>query len=271
MTTKLDYSILDDPDALQFVFYPRHGWTSPPAGASDHMVPVEANISVFVRFYLTQSDRPSILFFHGNGEIACDYDWIAPLYHRVGVNLFVADYRGYGKSGGRPTFSSMVADAYRVFEYCKEFLSSHGYDRQLFLMGRSLGSVSALELASAYAPEVKGLILESGFVSFVRLLERLGGTIHIPNLKYLEEARTSIIRSIETPVLIIHGEEDELIPHSEAVRCYETLGSRDKTLLTIAGAGHNDILLVGVEQYFDAISAFIRRLIVSTEHEVDII
>jgi len=254
---KLDYSLLDAPAILQFAFCPRGDWTSPPPKATDHLVPVGEGISIFCRFYPVNQSAPSILYFHGNGEVVSDHDWIAPQYNRIGVNLFVADYRGYGKSGGRATFSNTAADAHVVFQHFLDTLNSSGYTGPAFVMGRSLGSLSAVELASTHAEKMRGLILESGFAVLGRLMGYLGLTLSIPGLDDFERASLERISGLTMPVLLIHGEYDMLIPHREAVTFYGTVGSKDKRLLTVPGANHNDIMLVGMEQYFEAIREFV--------------
>ena len=146
LSNQPDYSVLDRPEILQVVFYPRQEWNPPPAGVLDYLVDVEPGTQVSCRYYPATPGGPCILYFHGNGEVACDHDSIAPLYNRLGISLFVADYRGYGRSDGTPTFTTMSADAHPIFEFFLETVRSSS-DR-LFVMGRSLGSHSALELAS---------------------------------------------------------------------------------------------------------------------------
>ncbi len=257
MANRLDYSLLDDPRLLQFVFFPRPDWAPPPAGAGDHYVPVEQDVSVFCRFYPVSQTARTILYFHGNGEVVCDHDWLAPLYNEIGVNLFVADYRGYGPSGGQPTFSNTAADAHRIFRYFETMLQSGDYSGPVYVMGRSLGSQSAMELAANYPARIKGLILESGFLQNGRLLGYLGLPIELPYLAEFERASIEHIGRITMPVLIIHGERDALIPHIEAETIFDYIGSRDKKLVTIEGAGHNDIMLIGMERYFESIREFI--------------
>jgi len=257
MNQKIDYSLLDQPHILGFVFYPREDYTSPPRNAVDYSVPVEKDVAIVCRFYPSNKAAPSLLYFHGNGEVVFDYDEIAILYNRIGINLFVADYRGYGQSGGRPSFASTIADAHVVFEYFRDTLKASGYTGPLFVMGRSLGSLSAVELAVSYPEELKGLIIESGFASAGKLLMYLGTLVSFPRLEEFEKANLDKIRSITMPMLIIHGEWDELIPFEQAEVFYQNTGSRDKRLLPIPQAGHNDIMLVGMEQYFQAIKEFV--------------
>jgi len=260
MVREVDYSVLDLPQFQQLIFYTRAYWTEPPSGTADHMVSVEGGISVSCRFYPVARSSPSILFFHGNGEVACEYDDIAPLYHQQGINLFVADYRGYGRSGGRPTFANMVADAHPVFDYVRRTLKRGEYDHSLFVMGRSLGSHSAIELATSHADQMQGLILESGFAHVPRLLRHHGLSVAAPNLDEFEEAVQERVKSITLPVLVIHGEWDTLVPPENATNFYQNAGSADKTLLTIPRAGHNDIMYVELDQYFSAIGTFVSRL-----------
>jgi pimeloyl-ACP methyl ester carboxylesterase len=252
-----DYSILDRPAILQFIFYPRQEWTPPPAGAIDYMVDVEPGLSVSCRFYPVWGGSPCILYFHGNGEVACDHDWIAPLYNRLGIDLFVADYRGYGRSGGTPSFSSLAADAHPILRFFLETTRSSSSSGPLFIMGRSLGSHPAVELASCYPEHFSGLIVESGAPNPARLAHRFG--LSSERMDELAEAVSTWIRSIELPALILHGERDSLIPVDEGMRLYEELGSKDKRLLIIPGADHNDMMLVGTDQYFSAIRDFVFR------------
>lgn len=257
MSHQPDYSVLDRPEILRVVFYPRRDWTPPPAGARDYLVRVEPGVSVSCRFYPASAGGPCILYFHGNGEVTCDHDWIAPLYNRQGIGLFVADYRGYGRSDGTPTLSSMAADAHPIFSFFLETARSSGSSNPLFVMGRSLGSHSAVELASRYPQHVSGLIVESGSANVARLARRFG--LSSERLDELVMVLSARLRSIELPALIIHGERDSLIPVSEGIALHREIGSEEKRLVIIPGADHNDIMLVGTEQYFLAVRDFVSR------------
>ena len=123
---------------------------------------MEADVSIHCRF-TEKPEFPSILYFHGNGEIVSDYDGFAHLFNAAGANLVVADYRGYGDSTGTPAFATMIEDAHRICAAVKKNWPAAS-SALTYIMGRSLGSVSALELAAADNGECKGLIIESGFV-----------------------------------------------------------------------------------------------------------
>ncbi|MCH8283405.1 MAG: alpha/beta hydrolase, partial [Chloroflexi bacterium] len=114
MNEPIDYSLFDRPEISTIMFYPQRVWSQAPPGSTDHMVPVGQDVAISTRFYVHDKQAPSILFFHGNGEIACQYDDIAPRYAAAGANLFAADFRGYGQSGGQPSFSTLIYDARAV-------------------------------------------------------------------------------------------------------------------------------------------------------------
>lgn len=251
----INYSLIDQPDVLSYFFYPRKDYTPCPENAFDLAIPVEQNISVSCRFYLSDGKLPWVLYFHGNGEIASDYDDIAPLYHEAGLNLVVADYRGYGASQGYPTFTNMVKDAHRLFSAVREALAEKSLSNDMYVMGRSLGSIPALELAFSYPDILKGVIIESGFTSFVHMIRNLGliqGDTETFNNKCIE-----MVTKITIPALIIHGEYDQLVSLKQGVFLYRNLGSSEKSMLIIPGADHNDILYYGQAKYFKIIREFV--------------
>ena len=77
MSFYTEYSKLDIPDILQFVFYPRRDTSKGPSNSTDYFVPVGNDVSIGCRFYVHNHSSPSVLFFHGNGEVVSDYDTIA--------------------------------------------------------------------------------------------------------------------------------------------------------------------------------------------------
>jgi hypothetical protein len=203
------------------------------------------------------TDHPTILYFHGNGEVVADHDYLAPLYNERGINLFVADYRGYGASTGSPKFSSMVEDAHPIFDAFLGVLSDGGFSGRVFVMGRSLGSVSAIELASNYPDQISGLIIESGFASTVRLMTRLGFPRERLGIKDPGFPNLTKIRTIIMPTLIIHGERDSLIPFEEGRDLYNNAGAQSKRILVIPDGDHNTLLMEGMAEYFKAIEELV--------------
>jgi len=198
-------------------------------------------------------ESPNILFFYGNGETAVDYDGIAPIYNQFGINFFVADYRGYGRSDGSPAFSTMLSDAHKVLEALRRGLAADQYTGQVFVMGRSMGRHPAFELAANPTDGIRGLILESGRPSLGQFVHGLEAA----DAQSLEAAYREKVCSIDIPVLVIHGERDTLAPLQQAISMFQSFGSPDKRMLTIPGAGHNDLLHLGLNEYFAAIRDFV--------------
>ena len=248
----VDYSALDDIGISMNAFYPRKNWSATPSGANDHAVKVDDEISLSCRFFSVGQEAPTILFFYGNGETATDYNGIAPVYNQSGLNFFVADYRGYGRSGGWPSFTTMLADSVKVLHYVESMLKAEGYSGSIFVMGRSMGRHSAFELAANHSSRLGGVIIESGRP----ILGNFVYTLPPQDAKALEAAYLEKVSSISIPSLVIHGEEDELAPVQQAVLMHESFASEEKRLLTIPGAGHNDLLYRGLNEYFAAIREF---------------
>lgn len=255
----IDYSLLDQPFLRQFIFYPRKDFTPCPGNAFDLSVRVTDGVTISCRFYAGRHEWPWILFFHGNGEVVSDYDEISFLYHQREMNLVVADYRGYGASTGTPTLTDLVQDAHGIFKQVREELSRRNLRKDLWVMGRSLGSLSALELAFYFQKEMKGLMIESGFPSVVRIMSHLGIPAIGLGLEKIDQECLERIKEICLPALIIHGERDELVPLENAREIYRHLGSKEKELLVIPSATHNDIMLAGFKDYFNAIKQFVER------------
>jgi pimeloyl-ACP methyl ester carboxylesterase len=255
-----DYGLLDRRGLTLGLFYPRRDESAPPPGATDHRVDVDDEVKVAFRFYPLDRSRPALLLFHGNGEVAGDYDGIVPAYHAIGVNLAVADYRGYGASDGTPSFASLIADAHPVLSSFHALLDADGFSAARFVMGRSLGSLPAAELAATAHERLAGLVIESGAPDLKRLPRRVGISDPDAELAALIEGHGARLASIGMPVLQIHGEWDEIIPLRYALAFHEQLNTGEKELLTIHGAGHNDIWWVGGEQYFEAVARFIARV-----------
>lgn len=254
-----DYARLDQPILLELLFYPRPDHEPPPPGAFDFTVKVDVGVSIVCRFYPVQDDWPWLIYFHGNGEVACDYDYIAPFYHNRHINLVVADYRGYGSSGGWPEFSHLINDAHILFKALKEEIKRRSSSSPIFIMGRSLGSTSALELGYGYQKEICGMIIESGFASVTRLIKTLGLPAPGIDLETLEKQCLDTIADIRCPCLVIHGEYDSLVPLREGQIVLDTLPGPDKTFVLIPGAGHNDVIFARPELYFSAIEDFVNR------------
>lgn len=255
-TSKIDYAAFDRPEISRYLFYPRPEYASSSEGGDYEsvLIPVERDVVVGARFHVSGSDAPSILFFHGNGEIVADYDDIAVLYREMGINFLPVDYRGYGRSTGRPTVSAMIKDCHAIYDYVKGRFSDQGHKGSLIVMGRSLGCVSALEIAFHYGDGIDGLIIESGFAEAEPLLELMGLSLEYLGITEDDGFRNSDkIRRFGKPTLIIHAQHDHLIPFEQGRMLFEASPAGTKRLLTVAGAGHNDLFYRGMDDYLKAV------------------
>jgi hypothetical protein len=257
---EVDLSFLDRPEISAIAFYPRKSSAriSRP-NAKNHLIEVEKGVKIGCRFYTKGPEHSSLLYFHGNGEIVDDYGDRASSYSEIGINLFVADYRGYGFSDGTPTMTSLVKDAHPIFKEFRKIVEENGFKNSLFLMGRSLGSIPAIEIAYHYQNIIQGLVIESGPANnlrqYIRSLVPSSHPIWRDNWHFLNKVR---LRSIFKPTLIIHGEFDTGIPLKESRELYKNSAAKDKRLVIIPNAGHNDLMIVGKERYYRAIEEFVK-------------
>jgi len=254
-----EYRILDHPSLLNFIFYPRpDDYILPDSATMQNLdLSVDKDVTISCTFYFSNKNATNVLFFHGNGELAGEYLDMGSIFNRAGINLFVADYRGYGRSGGRPTLSNMVKDAFPIFTGFKQVLAEKGFSGGRFIMGRSLGSASAIELAAAHPDEFKGMIIESGFCDITDLISRLGISLAQLGSNLMVSPGFERVKKISLPSLIIHGEDDSIVPLEEGRKIYNNIGSASKKMVVIEGADHNTIFAEGMEQYLRELKLFI--------------
>lgn len=258
----MTYEKLDQPEALAFIFHPQQQEKSPlPPNATDISIEVDENVTLGCRFYGSALDAPTILFFHGNGEIVSDYDEIASRYTAHGMNFFLTTYRGYGWSTGSPTVTNMYADAALLLDKAIAWLGEHNYTAPLFVMGRSLGSAPAIELTKDNEDRVKGLIIESGFADTLPLARNIGIDVEAAGLTEEDcfENRKKI-GAVTRPTIILHGAKDSLIPADQAENLQSFCGARSKQFQIIPGAEHNTMIATGGDLYFQTIKGFIDTL-----------
>ena len=241
------------PNSTATCFFPRPDRLAPPEGSEEIYVEVEPGIKVHVRRYPLSKARFSLLYFHGNGEIASDYDEISKAFAYLGCEFVACDYRGYGRSGGQPTLRTVLQDAHKIYQSLKESGKVQG---KLCVMGRSLGSAPAIELCSHY-PEIDCCVVESGYADPIPLVERRA--IRIDSITPEENAlfnNSEKIKKVTCPLLIMHGQEDTLIYPNEAELNFQQAGSKSKDLQILAGVGHNDILMAPNNGYFNCLRQF---------------
>jgi len=267
MSHQADLTFLDRPEILETVFplvyspFYMAGYPRPlPSGIPVYPIEVEPGININCGLWVKAKELPTVLYFHGNGETVDDYTQVAPLFHQRGINLFVVDYRGYGSSDGKPTISNMVSDAHTLFKGALEIIKNDGFTYvSPFIMGRSLGSIPAVEIACHYQDKICGIIIESGTANNFRSLWNSSGLSGRENILgeegwFLNKVK---VRQVNRPTLIIHGEYDDIIPVTEGQELYLNSGAQEREFLIIPGAGHNDIMMADHNLYFSAIERFV--------------
>ena len=260
----MDLSSLDRPEILETIFPIAYSTfyslivnrISKP-DVPGYPIEVGAGVKIHCGFWVSGKESPSFLYFHGNGETVADYAWIAPFFNERGINLFVADYRGYGSSDGKPTISNLIGDAGTIFRGFKDIIEKDGFNKDLFIMGRSLGSIPAIEIAFNYQDEICGLVIESGAANnFRRLWSYLGISEDATGEASLFLNKVKI-RQVRKPTLIMHGEYDQIISVSEGEELYQNSGASDKNILIVPDVGHNDIMMKQ-DLYFNTIEEFVK-------------
>ncbi len=189
--------------------------------------------------------RPSpaghILFCHGNAGNIGDRLIDAQLLVDAGFNLLLFDYRGYGRSTGRPDEEGTYHDAFAAKD---ALLSQPECDsRGAVYLGESLGGAIALELALRSPP--RGLILQSTFTS-VRAMSHLH--YHVIPSALVPDAYPSIRRigELRSPLLVLHGDRDEVVPDSQGRELFEA-APEPKRMHVFRGLGHSDLVAAGSE------------------------
>jgi len=255
---------LDAPQFTNIIFYPRKH-TEPqnldPSSTRVLKFPIEKKIMIGGFYFHNAPELPTILLFHGNGELALEYQYFTPLFFKCGVNLAVVDFRGYGFSTGTPSFSALFSDAFPIYTQFIDWLKTQNQSDSVFLLGRSLGSTCAAEIGSRNPPELRGVIFESGIGSAFKIMSDLF-RIKVPT-SFLEDLKDfsndSKAAQFQKPVLIIHGTQDWIVPPEHAQILFDALPEDlDKKLVLISGAGHNNIFQFQ-QEYFSPLKAFIEK------------
>ena len=198
---------------------------------------------------------PTLIWFHGNGgNISHRVENIALLHQKVAANVFIFDYRGYGRSEGTPSEEGTYRDAEGALRY---LLSRKDVDGdRLVHFGRSLGASVALEESLRRPPA--GLILESPFTSIGAMAKAL---YVVPIGRYMKTKYDNLskIKKIRLPLLVLHGDRDGIVPFPMGKALFDAAND-PKGFYVIQGAGHNDTYAAGGEAYFQRLDAFIRKL-----------
>lgn len=200
-----------------------------------------------------------VLFFHGNaGNISHRLDSIT-IFNRLGLDVLIVDYRGYGESTGKPSEEGLYTDGRAAWDY---LTIQRGIDPQrIVIFGRSLGAVVGASIAADQSPA--GLIIESGFTSGVDMARRLYWFLPARLIIRLEFPLIEFVREVRGPVLVIHSRDDEIIPFDMGETLFKTIQSQDKTFLEIWG-GHNTGFYLSEDVYIPALEVFTSKVLKGT-------
>lgn len=206
-------------------------------------IPVTEQTFITALYLPNPQAKWTILYSHGNAE---DLGDIRPVLNQLrdwGFNVMAYDYRGYGQSTGVAGETNAYADARAVYDYLTQTLKIP--PSQIILYGRSLGGGVATHLATEV--EAAALVLESTFTSAFRVV------LPVPIFPFDKFNNLSKLNQISIPILIIHGEADEVIPFAHGQALYEAAHS-PKFHLWIPGASHNNIAMIAGEKLQQALT-----------------
>ena len=202
-----------------------------------------------VAWYVPAKDgHPLILYFHGNGGALADRVARFRALTACGYGLLAVSYRGYGGSTGSPAQKGLMEDAETAYREAR----ARGYDGgRIVLMGESLGTGVATALAAAH--EAAALVLDSPYSSAVEV-----AAAHYPifPVKWLmfDRFRSDLaIGGVHIPILVLHGDEDDVIPISLGRRLFE-LANEPKTFILVSGGKH---LVLGLAEVFPRVREWI--------------
>ena len=213
----------------------------------------EDNIKLHGWFVSNKNAKGTVLFFHGNaGNISHRLDSIV-IFHRLGLNVFIIDYRGYGQSEGKITEKGTYRDAEAAWNYLNHTQGISG--KQIIIFGRSLGASIAGWLANKHTPAA--LIIESGFTSVAAMGQRFYPFLPVRWLTRFKYDTKQYVKNVSCPVLVAHSIDDEIIPYEEGREIFQAAPG-PKQFLEMQG-GHNDGFVVSGAVYVEGIKSFINE------------
>ena len=204
-------------------------------------------------FVPADNAKYTMIFCHGNaGNISHRTDKIR-IFHNMGINIFIFDYRGYGASEGKPTEKGLFIDIQAAFDHVTEAFKIP--KEKIIVFGESLGGAVAIDLA--HTKDIKALITEDTFTS----VKDMAKTVYpfIPSFIYSNKFNSlAKIKDIKCAKLIIHSIDDEIVPYHMGQKLFAEAAD-PKELLMLRG-GHNTSFMDSEEKYTKGIKNFIDRL-----------
>ena len=239
-----------------FVYYPMKEIFADPSRIGLKYEDVRAiagdGVKVHGWFVPKPGARITFLVFHGNaGNISHRLGWIQML-RDLKAHILIIDYRGYGKSEGKPFEKGLYRDALAAHRWLSRERS--GDKSRLILVGESLGGAVAVELAGRIP--VDGLILQSTFTSAWDMAKTIMPVGLLQPFTGVRFDSASIIQAVRCPKLFIHGNQDDIVPFRLGRKLFE-LAPPPKEFYEVPGAGHNDLLVVAGNEYLRRMRVFL--------------
>ena len=239
----------------RFVYFPIRTLSTDPSSIGlrfeDVYFETEDGVTLHGWFIPHDGARGVILFCHGNaGNISHRLDSIM-IFHRLGLDVFIFDYRGYGESKGKPTEHGTYQDAEAAWQYLIEERQIN--TSEIIVFGRSIGGALAAWLAQNHRPG--GLILESTFTS---LRDAAATIYHFPQIRRFvrfEYNTAEHLAGVDCPVLVVHSRDDEIMSFHHGQLLFE-LAAEPKTFLEISGT-HNEGFITSGRDYEEGLDAFL--------------
>lgn len=239
----------------KYVYFPTSAIVAIPSDAGllfeDIMLKTSDGISISGWYVPAENQRGTILFFHGNGGNISHRIEFIEMFYKLNLSTFIIDYRGYGKSEGKPTEEGTYLDAEAAWDYLVEEKKIN--PSGVILYGRSLGGPIGARLAEKHKPAA--LILDSTFTS----IKDIGAGLYpfLPVRKFFKFEYNTIeyLKGVDCPVLIIHSRSDSYIPFSHARELSEAVDNKKELVETLGD--HNTNFIVSRKDYKNSIDFFI--------------
>jgi fermentation-respiration switch protein FrsA (DUF1100 family) len=238
----------------RFIYFPARDYAATPEQFGLRAEPLEIPSAASVTlkgWWIRGAGETALLYFHGNaGNVSHRLERAKLLVNALGCDVVLVDYRGYGKSDGRPGEAGLYTDGAAIYQSVRErgFLPD-----RIVLFGESLGCAVAFETALAHS--CRAVILEAPFLSIPAMAKAI-----YPFLPgFLVRTRFdngSKVARLSTPKLVALAERDDVVPPRQTLRLYE-LAAPPKELYVIRGATHNDTYLAGGRDYLEAWKKFL--------------
>ncbi len=254
----------------KFIFFPTRAIETTPDNFQlkyqDVVLPISTKTGAVESvhgWWIPTSDTPLnkgvVLYLHGNGlNVGANVEH-ANRFHRLGLSVFLIDYRGYGKSQGEfPTESQVYKDAEFAWDY---LVKQRGINpKQIYIYGHSLGGAVAIDLAVRH-PEAAGLIVEGSFTSARAMVDFQSGVYRMFPIDLLLTQRFDSLAKVDRlqmPLLFIHGTADTVVPVEMSKKLFDA-APEPKQLYIVPDAGHNNLAEFAGNQYLERISQFVQQ------------